>query len=285
MVNATGEVPASNGRRPKLVVSDMDGTLLRPGAVLSPRTWAAIQLVRDAGVPFIVATGRSAFWLGPVIEAGFDGLAVCDNGATGYDIARDELVFADPIQADVLGSVIDDVAKVLPDTGFLVQRVATDLDGRRADTAFRTIFPNSPVVSFVVDRPEVSAQPALKLVIAHPVLSSERLGIEVRDLVSDRVEVVWSQSEVGLIEVSAHGVNKASGVSRIADLYGVGAADVLAFGDMINDLPMLSWVGRAVVPAGGHPLALALADQVTGPNEEDGVADYLERLFTPAAAS
>lgn len=281
MVNQTG-APAVDGWRPKLVVSDMDGTLLRPGAVLSPRTWSAIQLVRDAGVPFIVATGRSAFWLGPVVEAGFDGLAVCDNGATGYDVAKDELVFTDPIPADVLGSVIDDVAKVLPDTGFLVQRVATDLDGRRADAVFRTIFPNSPVVSSIVDRAEVSAEPALKLVVAHPALSSERLGIEVRDVVSDRVEVVWSQSEVGLIEVSADGVNKASGVSRIAELYGVDADDVLAFGDMINDLPMLSWVGRAVVPAGGHSLALALADDVTGPNDEDGVAAYLERMFVGA---
>jgi hydroxymethylpyrimidine pyrophosphatase-like HAD family hydrolase len=59
----------------------------------------------------------------------------------------------------------------------------------------------------------------------------------------------------------------------------VAASDVLAFGDMPNDVPMLGWAGKGVAVANAHPELKAVAEEVTGSNDEDGVAHYLEELL------
>ena len=69
------------------------------------------------------------------------------------------------------------------------------------------------------------------------------------------------------------------GLAALAAEHGVEAADVVAFGDMPNDLPMLAWAGHAVAVANAHPEVLAAADEVTGSNDDDGVASVLERWF------
>ncbi len=54
---------------------------------------------------------------------------------------------------------------------------------------------------------------------------------------------------------------------------------MVAFGDMPNDLPMLAWAGHAVGMANAHPEVLAAVDEVTASNDDDGVAQVLERWF------
>ena len=75
------------------------------------------------------------------------------------------------------------------------------------------------------------------------------------------------------------GVNKATGLADVAERHGVLAGDVVAFGDMPNDVPMLSWAGHGVAMANAHASARDVADEVTGPNSDDGVAMVLERWF------
>ena len=100
------------------------------------------------------------------------------------------------------------------------------------------------------------------------------LAVEVLD---GQVAVTSSSSEA-LLEISAAGVTKASALAALAARAGIPAAEVVAFGDMPNDLPMLAWAGRAVAVANAHPEVLAVADEVTASNDEDGVALVLERL-------
>jgi hydroxymethylpyrimidine pyrophosphatase-like HAD family hydrolase len=96
--------------------------------------------------------------------------------------------------------------------------------------------------------------------------------------VLDGSVAVTSSSTEALLEMSARGVTKASALAALADRAGIPSADVVAFGDMPNDLPMLAWAGRAVAVANAHPEVLALADEVTASNDEDGVAVVLERM-------
>jgi hydroxymethylpyrimidine pyrophosphatase-like HAD family hydrolase len=81
------------------------------------------------------------------------------------------------------------------------------------------------------------------------------------------------------VEISASGVTKATGLAALGERLGIGPADVLAFGDMPNDVPMLLWAGRGVAVANAHPAAKAAADDQTLSNVDDGVAAYLERLL------
>jgi hydroxymethylpyrimidine pyrophosphatase-like HAD family hydrolase len=76
-------------------------------------------------------------------------------------------------------------------------------------------------------------------------------------------------------------VDKATGLWVVAEAVGVDPADVLVFGDMPNDLPMFAWAGWSrVAVANAHPSVLAVADEVTLTNDEDGVAVYLDKLLS-----
>jgi hydroxymethylpyrimidine pyrophosphatase-like HAD family hydrolase len=79
--------------------------------------------------------------------------------------------------------------------------------------------------------------------------------------------------------MSAAGVTKASTLELLCAELGVGREDVVAFGDMPNDVAMLEWAGTAYAMGNAHPLAKAAADRVAPPNDEDGVAQVLEELF------
>ena len=83
----------------------------------------------------------------------------------------------------------------------------------------------------------------------------------------------------GLIEVVPLGISKASGVAEDAEPWGITAEDVVAFGDMPNDVPMLRWAGLGVAMGNAHPEAIAAADEVTAPNTDDGLARVLERWW------
>ena len=90
--------------------------------------------------------------------------------------------------------------------------------------------------------------------------------------------ITWS-STGALLEMSAPGVTKASTLALLCERMGVARQDVIAFGDMPNDLPMLQWAGTAYAMTGGHPSVLAAADHVAPTNDEDGVARVLAGLF------
>jgi hydroxymethylpyrimidine pyrophosphatase-like HAD family hydrolase len=75
------------------------------------------------------------------------------------------------------------------------------------------------------------------------------------------------------------GISKATGVAELARPLGIGAEDVVAFGDMPNDVPMISWAGLGVAMGNAHPEVIEAADEVTTPNTDDGLARVLERWW------
>ncbi len=83
----------------------------------------------------------------------------------------------------------------------------------------------------------------------------------------------------GLVEIVPLGISKATGVEELARPQGITAEDVVAFGDMPNDVPMLHWAGLGVAMGNAHPDAMAAADEVTASNTDDGVARVLERWW------
>jgi hydroxymethylpyrimidine pyrophosphatase-like HAD family hydrolase len=109
-------------------------------------------------------------------------------------------------------------------------------------------------------------------------MNPDDLHSQVLDLVGDLVTPTHS-SGGALIEMSARGVTKASALAVLAEERGIKPDEVVAFGDMPNDLPMLSWAGTSYAVANAHPSVLAAADHVTAANNDDGVAQVLEALF------
>jgi hydroxymethylpyrimidine pyrophosphatase-like HAD family hydrolase len=97
-------------------------------------------------------------------------------------------------------------------------------------------------------------------------------------LLTGRATVTHS-SRIGLLEIAAPGVTKATGLAELAATHGIAAEEVVAIGDMPNDVPMLEWAGRSYAVANAHPAARAAADEVLGSNDDDAVALLIESVL------
>jgi hydroxymethylpyrimidine pyrophosphatase-like HAD family hydrolase len=115
----------------------------------------------------------------------------------------------------------------------------------------------------------------VKLLGRHPTLAPDEFVAAAREAIGDLATLTYSSGD-GLLEISGVGVTKASGLARLAQERGVVPHDVVAFGDMPNDVPMLTWAGRGVAVANAHPDVIDVADEVTSSNNDDGVAVWLE---------
>jgi Cof subfamily protein (haloacid dehalogenase superfamily) len=269
-------------QKPLLVASDVDGTLLDPLEQVTPRTAEVIRRVIASGTPFVLVTGRPPRWMPRVAEqAAVDGYAVCANGAALYDISTDRVLRVHGLEPVLLNDVANALLEVIPGCLLATERVGeTAMEAASeqflAEPGYQHPWPNPD--STAAPRAVVLGRPAIKLLARHPSMTSEEMAMAATAVLGDEVALTYSTNH-GLIEIAAAGVTKASGLAEVADLHGISQADVVAFGDMPNDVPMLHWAGQGVAMANAHPEAKAVADEVTGPNSEDGVALILERWF------
>jgi Cof subfamily protein (haloacid dehalogenase superfamily) len=260
----------------RLFATDLDGTLLRSDLTVSDRSRAALAAVEEAGRTLVLVTGRPPRWMPPVVEqTGHTGLALCANGATVYDLATERVVQEHLIDPEVGAEVVAAIRDALPDVSFAVERGGAQ--GLGHEHAYGVPYAASGDV-VVAEVDELVAEPVAKLLARHDDMDPDEMLARVREVVGDLAEVTHS-STWGLMEISASGVSKAVALARLADELAVAAEEVVAFGDMPNDLPMLAWAGHAVAVANAHADVLAAADEVTAANDDDGVARVVERLL------
>ncbi|MCZ7421826.1 MULTISPECIES: HAD family hydrolase [unclassified Micromonospora] len=263
---------------PHLVATDIDGTLLRDDRTLSARTAAVLARISDQGTPVVLVTGRPIRWLRLVYDQLAAPLpAVCANGAVVYDPTTDEVLRADPLAPELLAEVVRRLRAEVPGVSLAVEIV----DGR--EMRHEAHYPlrwdaDDEAIRAVQTAEELLSVPAVKLLARAGEQDPDRFTRLVAAALAGLAEATHS-SHSGLVEISAAGVTKAAGLAWYCHRIGVAAPDVLAFGDMPNDLPMLTWAGRAVAVGNAHPDVLAIADEVAPANSSDGVAAYLEKVF------
>jgi Cof subfamily protein (haloacid dehalogenase superfamily) len=267
---------------PELIASDVDGTLLDDDEMVTPRTRAAVHAAVAGGVHFVLATGRPPRWVPQIADAlGFAPMSVCANGAVLYDSANDRIVAARTLSTELLTELAELATRLIPGAGLAVERV-----GRTAHDAATPQFVSSPGYEHAwlnPDNTEVSLEdllsaPAIKLLIRKPGARSGDMVAALTNHVGIQADITYSTNN-GLVEVLPLGISKATGVEEVAGPLGIAAADVVAFGDMPNDLPMIRWAGLGVAMGNAHPEVLAAADEVTAPNTDDGLARVLERWW------
>ena len=268
--------------KPKLVASDVDGTLLDPMARVTPRTARAVRRVVASGTPFVLVTGRPPRWIPPVAEeVGLTGYAVCGNGAVLYDIGADRVLVAHGLDPVLLHDVAHALGRALPGMRVAVERSGTELAGGPAyvvEHGYANPWGDLDNHGQVAPRAEVLGHPAIKLLVRHAEMSSAEMARAAADVLDHQVDVTFSTNQ-GLLELSAPGITKATGLAEVCARLNVAPRAVVAFGDMPNDVAMLRWAGHGVAMANAHPDARTAADEITAPNSEDGVAHILERWF------
>jgi Cof subfamily protein (haloacid dehalogenase superfamily) len=260
-------------RRPRLVATDIDGTLVDSSGHLSARTREVLDRLDKAGVPLVVVTARPLRWmteLWPVV--GRHGVGIVSNGAIVYDVAEDRIHELEGIDVEAGLALIAAIRAALPGAVFAFELVS----GFAHEAAYDEPH-HIPDGSPSGPAEEVLSEVAVKVLVKAPGTDPEELRDVVAAAVGDSATPTWSVD--GLVEISAAGVTKAAALARVCDRLGVAAEDVVAFGDMPNDLPMLAWAGTSYAVANAHPSLLEVVDHVAPANDEDGVAQVLAGIF------
>jgi Cof subfamily protein (haloacid dehalogenase superfamily) len=260
----------------RLIASDIDGTLLRDDGSMSDRTVAALAAAEDAGLVVVLCTGRPPRWMKPVAEAtGHHGLAVCANGAIVYDLHTEQVIEQFPIDVEIGRRLALAIKAAMPEAQLAVERAT----GMLHESAYVPIAPPSQWQREATFD-DLLVEPMVKIIAKHPGMTSSELHAAAHDAVAELADLAETTYSSGsIIEISAVGVTKAFALERLATERGIDAADVVAFGDMPNDIPMLSWAGRGVAVRNAHPDVIAIADDVCDSNEDDGPAAVIERLL------
>jgi HAD superfamily hydrolase (TIGR01484 family) len=249
----------------RLAAIDLDGTLVRSDGTIGERTKRA---VRATQLDVVIVTARGPATIHELAAAlGVAGTAICSNGALVIDLESRRIVRERLLESELALELVHRLRERLPGIRFAVEH-----DDFAHEPGFSAWDWTPPPGTRVADVVELLADPATKLILRHGDHETVAIQDLARELVGDTMTVVASGSEA--VEVTAAGVNKATAVAEL----GYPPEDVVAFGDYPNDIPLLTWAGLGVAMGNAHPDVLAIADEVTATNDEDGVALVLERL-------
>lgn len=263
---------------PRVIATDLDGTLLGRSGEVSERNRRALNDAVDAGVRVVIVTARPPRTTAAIADLFDCAAVVCGNGAHTQRPDRDPLVRA--IDRDTSGTLVDKLRGALPGVGFAVETGV----GFYHDADYRLESWMLPEwVSGVLDDTDsllAAANPVTKLLARSTAMPVHLMHDAARDSVGPLAEVTYSGS-TGLVEVSAPGVNKGSTLALLCEEWGVSRDEVVAFGDMPNDRSSLTWAGSGYAMESGHQELLdpELGLLVAPPSHEDGVGRVVERLL------
>jgi hydroxymethylpyrimidine pyrophosphatase-like HAD family hydrolase len=259
---------------PRLVATDLDGTLLTDDGRLTARTEQVLRRVQELGVHVVIVTARPLRWMEAVWGrvGGGRGVGILANGAITYDIGSGQVLDHHGISPEVGMPMVEAIREAAPGAAIALEF----LGGFRREPAYVESHRSPPGVRIgVLD--QIWDEPAVKVLVQELSLDPGDFRGRVIEAVADRATPTWTTDH--LVEISAAGVTKGGALEALCQRLGVAPEDVVAFGDMPNDLPMLTWAGTSYAVANGHESVLAAADHVAPRNSEDGVAVTLAGIF------
>jgi len=230
-----------------------------------------VLAVREAGIPFVIVTGRMFRSVKRYLdELGLDGHVVCYQGAVVAD-ATGRFLRHVPIPLELAREAIGAVAERYHVNCYVGDElyVAEVTEEARAYADFQQL-PIHPVGNLLSWLDE----PPTKLVAVGEPRAMDALELALEAHFGDRLYI--SKSLPHFLELAAPEVSKATGFALVAQELGVPLGRVVAFGDGENDVELLESVGYAVAVAHAHERVLAVADLVCPPAAEEGVAQVLE---------
>lgn len=276
--------PPAAATRPRLIATDLDGTLLRDDKSVSPRTVAALAAAEKAGIEVFFVTGRPARWM-DVVSAHVHGhgLAICGNGAAVVDLhggpGKHRFVKVRELPRENALDAVRLLRQAAPGTVYAVEQTY----GFHQEPAYPKLHmevPDDllPAEEILAPGGRAAAEPVLKILAFHPELDPDAFLALARLALGDRANVTRS-SPSALLEISGPDVSKASTLALCCAERGISHEEVVAFGDMPNDVEMLTWAGRSYAMGNAHPDVVAAASGRTVANNDDGVAVVIERML------
>ncbi|MEV5779242.1 HAD family hydrolase [Streptomyces antimycoticus] len=264
---------------PRLIATDLDGTLLRSDHTLSERTLRALRGAGEAGMDIVFVTARPPRFVAALAaEYGLTGTAVCSNGALVYDVGARAVRSSRFLRAEAARKVAEALSTTVGGVAFAVET--------GSHVVFAPGFGHLLQEDVAAERPVASVEelwewrtPFVKLLAWSPTVDADMMLAAAEGAAGDAAQYTHSGG-TGLLEVSAPGVTKAGTLAQLCRQRSLESRDVIAFGDMPNDVTVLEWAGIGYAMSNAHPAVLAAVSRHTASNEEDGVAAVLEEILT-----
>ena len=258
----------------KLIVCDLDGTLVGGSLVLSPRTRDVVHRAQDRGITVTVATGRGyPSAVGFARQLGIDVPLICYQGAQ-IRAADGTLLYEASLPRRFLPEVLafchERGCELAVYAGDEVYQTAQSYEADFYDRWFS--LPHHRVDDLLAALP---GDPVKCIAICPDEATADRVEREMSDLAADRFQVM--RSHAWFVEGLGAGVSKGDAASRLAARLGIARESVMAVGDSGNDAAMVEWAGLGVAMGNASPTVKAVAAVVAPPQEEDGAAWAIER--------
>ncbi|HWQ77507.1 MAG TPA: Cof-type HAD-IIB family hydrolase [Anaerovoracaceae bacterium] len=264
----------------RLIVSDLDGTLLRDDHTLSEYTKAVIHKVTEQGIDVMLATGR-IFGGGRRFakELNLNTPILACNGALIKEAAG-KLLYGKPLKKNTL----EEIFRLLTD-----RNLSFHCYGEETFYTKKLMGHLIPLYAFNDNLPETERFPMVEidpmdlakmdeiykvLVNCESATDKKELYDRLSEIPGASVTVSWEET----FDVCADQVSKASAIDRYARMKGIAPSEIICFGDNYNDLEMLQYAGLGISVANGVEPLREAADYVTGSNNDDGVAKAIEKF-------
>lgn len=261
---------------PKIIFSDIDGTLLLPDSTVSPGTAAAVRQLAAQTIPFILVSARMPEAIYPLTRQMGVTLPVISYSGAYVLTAEQELLFSQTMAAEPTRRILADIAAHYPaivvnyyaGRHWYVRNVADpQVQQEMRITSAQAVYADYE------ERLQADELPNKLLLMAEPTLCARAE----KELAARYPEFHVVRSAPFLLEIMERSVSKATGIAVMLKHYGLTAADALSFGDNYNDLEMLQHTGTSVAMGNAPEDVKKAATCVTAPNTEDGLARYLQQ--------
>lgn len=264
----------------KLIAMDLDGTLLNDQKVITEKTKAALMAAQNKGIRLALASARPSPGLFRERDAldmqNFNGILMSYNGGRIVDAETGKVLFETSMDLQETKQVLRQLEK-LPVTPILddgAKFYVTDKDGYKVDYECRN---NNMICSEVGNLADFLTFAPIKILMS---VQPEELPIvqkQIAAFLPESLTVV--QTAAFYLEIIPKVINKGQGIRDICKVLDMEPAEVIAFGDAENDIPMLRAAGMGVAMGNAQETVKAAADMVTLSNNDDGIAAALEKLL------
>lgn len=227
----------------KMIVTDLDGTLLAGKSNLPEENIRALCRAMDAGVQVVISSGRMIEATLPIAEAiGVNAPLSLFNGAMVYDYREDKILRGHPMPRETAVKVLQAIeemggyAHAFPGRGYYLNQRCEWTDFYENKINIRGTEVGMPLSQWL-------KSDVYKLLCIGPGAQTNAI---MQALAPRFPELNFAKSSAELLEIVAGGVDKASGMRDLSEITGIQPEEMMAFGDEMNDLPMLKFAGTAI---------------------------------------
>jgi Cof subfamily protein (haloacid dehalogenase superfamily) len=262
----------------KMLVLDLDDTLLRDDHSISTRTKELLAKAQELGVKVVLASGRPTpamtQYASDLQLAQYDSYLISFNGAVVTSLKNNKVLFQKSLSRDEIHSLYDfSVENNVHIITYSDKGVISETDSEYIDVELKlTGIPHHKVPSF---KNEVTTSGVKCILLEDPDYLKQ---VEIK-LKAERTDLSVSRSKPFFLEVMPHGIDKAVSIDFLANKLGIKQSEVIAVGNADNDLTMIQYAGLGVWVDNVAPELRCEADFIVASNNDDGVAEVVERFI------